>query len=343
VNAGAIIGGLFGLPQTLDADGAPPPFLQGRRLLVLSARCGLRLLIEHLAPEQMWMPSYLCGVMLDAVDPARTRLRFYPVDDRLSVASRDWLDGVRAGDLVLLIAYFGFASDAGCANEARRRGAVVVEDACQALLSEPVGAAADYVLYSPRKFLGVPDGGVLAAVGRAALPDVALDRPPAGWWLKAFEAAVLRREFDRHGGDRRWFELFREVEADFPIGALAMSGLSEVLLRNAFDYPAIARRRRENFALLARELGDIAIFRELPPGVAPLGFPVRVADRERVRQGLFAEGIYPPVHWDLAGRVPEEFRESHRLSREILTLVCDQRYSAEDMRRTAACVRRSLA
>ena len=335
----SIIGGMFGLPELLASGATRPPFLGGNSLLLLNARCALRLLIERLAPPRTWMPSYLCPDMLAAVGAGHTALSFYPVDGNLTVRDTEWLRQVGPRDLVLLIAYFGFPSDIRCARSAKERGAWVVEDACQALLSEARNPAADFILFSPRKFLGVPDGGILLARDEAGLFDASLNPPPAGWWLKALEAAVQRREFDRHGGPRDWFRLFREIEAEFPIGAYAMSELAAALLRQGFDYGSVIRRRRENYRCLASELGEMAIFPDLPEDVVPLGFPVRVSERDRVRQALFDAGIYPPVHWEILRHVPPEFGASHRLAGDILTLLCDQRYGRDHMERQVSRLR----
>jgi dTDP-4-amino-4,6-dideoxygalactose transaminase len=336
-----IIGGMFALDPAPPPRATPPSFLDGN-VLLLTARCGIHLLIERLRPGQVWMPSYLCGVMLEAVDRRRSGLRFFPVNCDLRAEDLAWVADVRPGDLVVLIDYFGFHGERACAEAVRRRGARVVEDACQALLSAHVGQGADYVLFSPRKFLGVPDGGILVSRAEPDLSDAALERPPGAWWLKAVAAGVLRREFDRHGGARPWFPLFQEIERSYPIGPYAMSELAEALLRHGFDYEAIAGARRANYRVLAEELGDLAVFRELPEDVVPLGFPIRHAERDRLRQALFRAEIYPPVHWETRGCVPEEFAESHRLAAQIMTLPCDQRYDAEDMRRMTKCLRAAL-
>jgi hypothetical protein len=89
-------------------------------------------------------------------------------------------------------------------------------------------------------------------------------------------------------------------------------------------------------------LGDIALFPGLSPEVVPLGFPIRVRNRDQIRQALFEHDIYPPVHWPIQGIVPAEFRDSHRLSAEIMTLLCDQRYSRQDMDRMAQLVLQEL-
>lgn len=91
---------------------------------------------------------------------------------------------------------------------------------------------------------------------------------------------------------------------------------------------------------LAEGLREMAIFPDLPEGVVPLGFPVRMAERDAARQRLFAEDIYPPVHWPIEDVVPPEFQSSHRLARWIMTLPCDQRCSPDDLDRALAILQR---
>ena len=122
-----------------------------------------------------------------------------------------------------------------------------------------------------------------------------------------------------------------------------MSELSAVLLLGGIDYATIATRRRRNFEVLAAALDDVALFTELPEHVVPLGFPIVVPNRDEVREAFFAERIYPPVHWPIASVVPEHFEDSHRLSANIMTLPCDQRYDERDMQRLVAGVRRGGA
>ncbi|MDY6953921.1 MAG: hypothetical protein SWE60_20640, partial [Thermodesulfobacteriota bacterium] len=226
--------------------------------------------------------------------------------------------------------------------EAKERGAWVLEDACQALLSGGLGKRADFVLFSPRKFLGVPDGGILMSNCEKAPRELGLTSASREWRLRSLSAAILRREFDIHGGNRSWFNMFKQAEKDSPIGPYAMSELSRELLKSVFDYSAIADRRVKNYRGLLRELSHIAVFPELPDNVVPLGFPVRIQNRDQVRQVLFEHDIYPPVHWQTQKIVPDQFVDSHRLGADIMTLPCDQRCDAEDMYRMAQLVLRGL-
>lgn len=337
-----IIGGMFGLGEISNPNRSMPSFLRGNPVLLANARSGIAFLIELLSPAHVWMPSYLCGIMVEAVDKRRTAVKFYEVNYDLSLPSLSWLDSVERNDLVVLVDYFGFPSDSQCINRARERGARVLEDACQALLSEGVGRLSDFTLFSPRKFLGVPDGGILICNHEITYDNSKMAPPPPAWWLKAFSASVFRRDFDLHGGDRRWFELFQETEDDGPIGPYAMSEFSRMLLQHNFDYSMIAEKRVKNYELLAYELKKFALFPSLLCGVVPLGFPIRVKERDRVRQALFGQEIYPPVHWPIQGVVPEGFSDSHRLASEIVTLPCDQRYDSSDMERMIRCVSEAM-
>jgi len=333
---------MFGLQVTPDSNASFPPFWGNRSICLVNARSGIWLLVHQLAPRQVWCPSYLCHTILEAVKGSVANVRFYEINYDLAISSFEWLDHVQQGDLVILINYFGFGCDSACAIQAREHGAWVLEDASQALLSGNVGQFSDFVLVSPRKFLGIPDGGILCSNSDIHFQGVDLESPPAEWWLRALLASVLRREFDVHGGTRQWFELFQKTEPNAPIGLFAMSELSRLLLLNGFDYSTIAQKRVDNYQCLAQKLGCIALFPQLPAEAIPLGFPIRTEDRDKVRQALFAHEIYPPIHWAMQGVTPEAYRDSHRLSRDIMTLPCDQRYDVDDMDRMARRVAEAL-
>jgi dTDP-4-amino-4,6-dideoxygalactose transaminase len=341
----SVIGGIFGLELLeLDVDLAPaepPSFLSGRRQLLATARSAVKLLVRALRPPNVWVPSYICGVVIEAINEHGVRVRFYPVDESLNIANQDWLAQIRPGDLAIFVDYFGFDNWTTCGAEAKARGACIVEDACQAMLNEHFSPHSDYIFFSPRKFIGVPDGGILIAANNAQLPDSNLLPAPADWFLLALKASIRRAEFDRFGGDRDWSEMFQYTESSGPIEPYRMSDVSAGILQ-VIDWSEIKKRRRQNYRALLAEIGELAIFRDLPPRVVPLGFPIRVKNRNQVRGSLFADQIYPPVHWDIVDLVPKEFAGSHLLAREVMTLPCDQRYHAEDMRRMVASLKRSL-
>ena len=307
--------------------------LSGDHLRLVTARSAFALLARTLNPPAVWLPSYLCGVVLDAFANPGMQVRFYPVDQDLQISGDHWLTELHTGHMVVFIDYFGFNTWNQYGNEAKARGTWVVEDACQAFLNSSFSEYADYVIASPRKFIGVPDGGLLLAQHGTALPVANLPPPPASWWLDALKASQLRAEFDRHGGNRQWFDLFSRTEPAGPVEPGRMSELSSLLLDHFQPYDDVSTTRCRNFRQLANALPDFAMFRELPDGTIPLGFPIRVHNRDHVRRALFNCEIYPPVHWIIQGVVPDEFQASHQLAGTIMTLPCDQRCSPDDIER----------
>jgi hypothetical protein len=332
-----LIGGVFAL-ESAGEKSTPPPFLKHPAMWLANGRSALAVLAQSLRPDQAWLPSYLCDAVLGGLRSVGVSLKFYDVGDELRPRQGPWLGDIHEGDLFLLVDYFGFRADQTAASEARRRGAYVVEDACQALLTEGLGAGSDFVVLSPRKFVGVTDGGILLQSGETPLPTAPLAPLPTTWHEAALRAARGRRDFDRGYGQDDWFAAFQLAERSAPTGAYEASALTRNLLTTSVDYVAVCQARRRNFQILAGRLGEAALFPELPGEVVPLGFPMRAVARDDLRHRLFQAKVFPPVHWPIAGVVPDSFSDSHRLSATMLTLPCDQRYQPEDMNRVADLV-----
>lgn len=342
-------GGVFGaLEASAHPSPAPGSFAaalsgRGRCVATSHARGGLDLLVERLDPRRVWLPAFLCDALLTArVGP---RARFYGLGEDLALDA-EAIDALALGpdDLFVAIAFFGRAPERAVLERVRERGARVLVDASGALLTGGLEAAADYLLSSPRKFVGVPDGGLLVPVGDApwfepaaldAWSDVAL----------ALEAVRARAAFDARGGDgpeREWFASFSAAEEAAPDGPRAMHPRSREALARA-DWVAIAERRRANHRSLAKGIAaddDLRVrllHPELGDDEVPLGaFAIfdEPGARDAARSALYAACIYAPLHWSLDGVVPSDFAREHDLASRCLTLVCDQRYDERDMRET---------
>ncbi len=330
-----IIGGKFGLPEKIISNPDYPHFLLGNPVLLFNGRSGIKLALDSLKPENIWLPSYLCQTIISAVNPEASHIRFYPIDDHLRLENLDFIDEIRNGDFFLFIDYFGFPFDRSLLQELKGKRAILFQDCSQALFSEWDEEISDFCLYSPRKFLGVPDGGILKIGSNYHPARPGLEEPPEEVFMQLFWAVVKRREFDVYGDENHWNRFFIEGEEGFTPGYSRMSDLSYYLLRNSFDFEAISRIRRKNYQTLLDSLGEFAIFQDLPDSVVPLGFPIKVENRDHLQRELFREKIFPPIHWVIEGVVPTDFYKSHLLSQRIMTLPCDQRYGEEEMEHIA--------
>ena len=105
------IGGFFEL-ALLDVPPVPDSIWEvwiGRRECTLTARTAravLAALIAAKRPRVVWMPAYLCRELASAAGKAP--LRFYPLDDQLSPDTYFLRSALGAGDLIVVIDYFGW-------------------------------------------------------------------------------------------------------------------------------------------------------------------------------------------------------------------------------------------
>ena len=343
VSSLSTVGGMFGLEiggaNRTQNRGTAPLFLRGDPLLLTMARSAFLILHRTLKPGKVWLPSYLCDVVLGALPG--DAICFFAIDERLQIIERDWMNDVHEGDMVVFIDYFGFNNWESTGAEARAKGAWVIEDACHALVNSRFSEHAHFVVCSPRKFVGVPDGGILIAQGGAETPVWKLENPPTVWSMDALNASVRRAMFDyaAEAGENGWFSMYQRSEATAPLSPFAMSELTQFILRNVVDWTAVAARRRFNYEWLAERFGDLAIFPHLPEEVVPLGFPVRLTNRGEVRQRFFDDHIFPAIHWACPEEVSPAFEHAHRLSGQILSIPCDQRVTATELERIAAVMR----
>ncbi len=330
-----MIGGKFGLAYATSnaGRGAVMDFLpDGEAHFFVNARSALMALVKSLNPSRIWFPSYFCPSMLQSLGRRESRLCFYPVNSRLEIEVEANVLPISDGELVVVIDYFGFRSASNFVQQCISNGVYVVEDRCQSLLSDHAGVRGQFQLFSPRKFFGFPDGGILINNSNFPLEFESLAQPPQAWLKDTLYALELKSKYDAGKSmSKEWFELIQDAEKNIPCGSYAMSDVSLRLLSSNIDVSGSATQRRLNFKVLAENLQHYGIFQSLPDEVVPLGFPVHVNRRNLVQGKLFSRNIFPPIHWNLEGQCPEIYSQSLNLSNEIMTLPCDQRYLEKDM------------
>ena len=361
------IGGEMELEQlTVGAEAVPNVMRErgistvatGRTALYLAARA-----VRAAGTTEALVPSYICASVVQALGAARLRVNYYAVDDSLAVNAGSLVEAARSAkrSLVVVVNYFGFPTGhaVSAALEPIRRNVAVVEDCAHGSwleTDEPrVGRIGDFVLTSFRKYLPLPDGGVL--LNRSGLdieePKVEAD----GFARVRLAAKLLRAECVRGtvdgAAETTYLRLFenaeRAIDARLPIAR--MSSISRALLPTCDLRLSMARRRANYRRVLtacctpriARVLQPL--FGVLPRGISPLVFPLRVSrgGRNALRHRLQQARVFCPVHWPLPRAVDRKrFAASHALASDMLGLPIDQRYGSDAMddlidRLTFAC------
>lgn len=296
-----------------------------------SARYGFEALLRHGPARRVYLPWYTCGTMLEAAHRSGVEVVRYCLDDQLEPVG---LPALGPDDCLLYVNYFGYKARYIETVLAPRLAGRLIADHAQALFSAPQPKVP--TLYSPRKFMGVPDGGWLVNAPTGLQPLA----PTAS---KGRFAALLGRLED---GPEPWYASYVEVERGIrEEGMQGLSPLTARLLRGV-DYPAIAARREANAQQLHQALSGRNGWQvPVHAGLAPMCYPLLltcVEQADQVRARLAQERIYLATYWRdvLEAQAPCEV--AVRWARCMLPLPIDQRYGVAQMDRLLEAVTRAL-
>ena len=304
--------------------------------LLHNARSALHALLEVERPRRIWLPAYVCREVANCI-PASIAIRYFPLDERLDPRVDYLAAHVQDGDHVLAVDYFGRPAQADFIELVRARPAVGWIQDCAHALDAGVTAWGDWILYSPRKLIGVPDGGILVSRHRS-MPALTM-RPLTDF---SFVLPSLERFEDQEElNNRQWYAAYVQQEAAMCVGADAMSRLSIEVLK-ACDAKADGDIRRGNYAVLHKRLQEWAFLPDTAGSFVPMGFPIRVRSADRVVARLAASRIFAARHWRDLPVQPNEFPIEHAIARELVTLPCDYRYGEQAMHRVADAAIRAI-
>lgn len=329
------IGSVFPMPVELSNDGIDNSLWQvwtqgwGHVSAFSSARSALAALLKFKSIRRIWLPDFCCSALVEAA--GSVEVGWYATTFDLDVSLQGLALSFRPGDAVLAIDYFGRAPHSDFFDLVHDHNDILwIEDRAHAL-NPRCSAWGDVVLYSPRKLLGVGDGGLLVSHSPLPHPSPIETAPPP--------LAQRQRQRDPEGlRADQWFSAFRAQEAAFCVDDGRMSDLTRGVLQRA-DATAIAARRQANARSLASALEDLALWPSDPIDYAPLAFPICVADRDGLAHALANQRIYCAKHWTDLPNDPAVFPAAHSLSTQILSLPCDQRYDERDMDRIVTAIR----
>ncbi len=290
-----------------------------------SARSALFHLLTIVRPTCIWLPRLICQSVIDAVNASGVEMRWYALDEDYYPCLPQPF-GVN--DCLLYVDYLGH-----CQAQKQRIAAQfpperIIFDHSQAFYAHQAASLAN--LYSPRKFFGVADGGLLDTPLRLCAPPVQ-DHDS----LHNSTHLLLQHEFDTRSG----YSHFQQAEAALgEINASGMSRLTDRLLRGV-DYAEVKAVRERNYRILSARLSDLNAFAFSDETVSgPFCYPFYFPTRS-LHQALIARGVFVATYWrEALERVDANSVEAHFVN-NMIPLPCDQRYSAEDIEQLSDIVR----
>jgi hypothetical protein len=307
----------------LDAWTAGRPFAA-----FVTARAAFAALAARVPDAALWLPAFICADLVG--EALRPRARFYPVQDGFIPHLAPVGCEARPGDVILAVAHFGLpVAESVRAFAESRRDLVFVEDRAQAL-GPGLGELGGWTLYSPRKLLGVADGGLLVAPSAHHQPPQPTTAPDSE---ALWRAPLLRRDDPMGRANTIWHAANQAKEGALDARPAAMTARTRAILATT-DWASLAAPRMANWRRLD---AGLARWSALPaaPSAPPLGYVLRLDPDQRTRllSRLHAERIFAAVHWPQIAAPARDYPREARWTRELVTLPCDHRYGPHEMDR----------
>ena len=288
----------------------------------LSGRSALCSIVKSLgAVKTVAMPSWCCDSMIKPFVDAGIKVCFYPVYMQDCIIQKIRFDC----DALLIMDYFGYSSYCDLSNYT----GLVIRDITHSIFSKSY-TDADYYFGSLRKWCGIWTGGY--AWGKAIAEPNTTD----------FEYVNLRRcameekaKYIRNGehGNKNYLNLYASAEDRLLGDVSCFADMRDIEMARRLDVGFLKSRRRTNAKILMDAFRPYLIFQTLHESDCPLFVPILVPNgkRDDLRRYLINHGIYCPVHWPITKEHILRSKEKE-IYQNSLSLVCDQRYSIEDMK-----------
>lgn len=273
--------------------------------------------------QTVHVPALICKEVPDAIRASGYKVRYYQVSRELTPPPQ-LLNYDLAGQIVLVVHYFGFPMAADSIEALKRAGAVVIEDNAHGIFSSQrgrlLGTNGDYGVFSFRKNLGLNLGALLLDCTKKE--DKVASRKQQKQEFPFFSKHVLKsiaiRELQQKAGWKIWskYRKFRanrihSTEVEKRIDSYHLSKLELLLLHELMNRSSSSKFRDnyENLVEKIQPLGFRPLFKLLPEGTVPLGLPVWSPNPEQDLKKLEDLGL-EVYRWP---ELPKEVLESTEL------------------------------
>ncbi len=316
------IGGYFGLELPRGDK-----FMHSDGVLLDSGRHAFEFILKHLSGplSAIWLPAYTCGSILQPLIRVNLDIKYYDVDICFEIKQ---LPELSDGEYIVVNNYFGL-KDGYVGYLESVYGDRMIVDATQSWFFSRRQDCMTF--YSPRKFFGVPDGGIsypFMKFKTGLKTDISFER-----------MSHLLKRIDT-GADSGYEDFKKNGETFSNSEIKGMSRITRRILAS-IDYEAVKDIRLRNFRYLHSLLEDSneMCVDEVCSGVCPMIYPY-MSNKNGLRRYLIDNKIYVARYWPELVRPGERESIGQLISETLLPLPIDQRYDREDMERIASCIYR---
>jgi len=313
----------------------------GDCLCLRSGRDALKVIAREYADKVVLLPALSCDSMILPFEMYHHRVCFYCLtkDYEINIEHVQALLSDYCGNAIFLyMDYFGKTSVPDrLLFELHQMfpQLIFVEDRTHNLIWESKKLfSPDYMIASLRKWINVPDGGLLWTKNILFNNHFAED---STFFLKRLSAQCMRRKFFETGDvslKATYRKIFSTVSNIMDSDSMP-ARMSEYSYRIALltDWDKIRKQRKENAETL------IAILSQNPyveliqnqTGLSDLYVPFMIPNRGAVQEILSQNGIFNTIIWPLCSKQRAICSIAKYTEEHMLAAPCDQRYNVMDM------------
>ena len=267
----------------------------------------------------VWLPDYLCTSITATVE------------------SENAFTTIQEQNAVLLINYFGIVDTLPIASELKKqkKDTIIIMDNVQALFQDRVLQDVDFIFTSFRKWLPVPDGAEVYAKSNQVVPFTGDNK-----FAQYKFAGNILKTFRQDISDDIALDLLKQGETILDLDFYCQCSEITRKILPEIDMDFIKKKRMSNARYLHEGLQKLGIKHLWTENAVPLFLPVFVKDRNYIRKKCFEHNIFCPVHWP---NESNEVKEGNELYATELSLICDQRYDTEDMKKILKVIEQCIA
>lgn len=278
-----------------------------------SARSCLYAILKKTKCKRIFIPNYICNVVIKSIQLTSCKIEFYSLNNTFEVHNKIKF---KDGDLILLVNYFGLCKEKITNQLKNLPKEKVIVDCSQAYFESSFDCLA--TIYSPRKFLPVPDGGIIQSTIKLET-EMYDDHSSIQRYSYLLERTVSEPEKSRE----HYLNSEQQLEK---ISIRGMSSFTQKLIET-MDLQFIKNRRRSNWSFINKLQSINNIKLEIGDQV-PLCYPLMINNATALREKLIKNRIFTPIYWSDAQASNEI---EWNLVRNTLYLPIDHRYSEEHM------------
>ena len=281
---------------------------------VNSGRNALELILRNCTYNKIYLPDYICDVVIEPVKKLGLRYEYYSLSKELFPK----IDNIDENSVLLYVNYFGVSS---ChIKTLLEKFSEIIVDNTQAFFDLPVGNEPTF--YSPRKFFGVPDGGFAYLPGK----KVILQEYAQDYSYNRMSHLLKRIDVSAKAGYKEFKKNDDQLMGQ-PI--MRMSRLTRRILMSV-NFQNVMRLRRMNFSHVHEDLKDLNELTSLISRASftvPLCYPFLYEGNHQLRERFIERRIYVPTYWPHLLDKSYEGSFAQYLAQNILPIPIDQRMS----------------